>query len=102
MAKKREKKKKKKRAKLGKHTSMNKDVKHVYRKLERVDSITKIVLGRYRPCRHTIPVGWIDITSTAAGGMKLKVFCGDGIQEMFVCCDPQDTKKITDSIAAIR
>lgn len=73
---------------LGKHKSMDKDLKRSIRWLEGIPFVTKVVLGFSECCRHKYPPGALRFKLDVAGGIKINGYSGKGVTDIFIKIDP--------------
>jgi len=86
-------------SKLGKHTSMDKELKRSVAWLERYECVTKVVLGITESCRHTYRPGTLRYKMDAPGGIKVNGYTGNGVIDIYVKIEPIEKKeKLVDAI----
>ena len=81
---------------LGKHQSMDKNLKRSISWLKKIPSVTKIVLGFSECCRHKFSPGFLRFKSDVDGGIKINGYSGKGVTDIFVKIEPisqRDTVK---------
>lgn len=87
------------RNKLGKHKTMDKELKRSIDLLSKNQYISKIVLGRVEGARHSFPPGHIRYKSTVRGGIKINGYSGNGVMDIFIKIEPiEKIKEIIDLI----
>ncbi len=86
--------------KLGKHKTLDKELKRSINWLAKNKFVTKIVLGRVESARHSFTPGDLRYKSTVAGGIKINAYGGKGVMDIFVKVEPID--KVEDIIKLIK
>ncbi len=76
----------------GRHTSLDKEVKHNIAWVENIPSVQKVVLGISEGCRHKYPPGHIRWKSDVDGGIKVNAYSGKGVTDIFIKIDPISTR----------
>jgi len=85
---------------LGKHRSLDKDLKRSILWVAKVPGVTKIVLGLSECCRHKYPPGHIKVRVNVSGGLKVNGYSGKGVTDIFIRVDPTNlTDKVIDTIS---
>lgn len=77
---------------IGKHSSVDRDLKRSLKKLLRQTGVVKVVLGPFHNCRHNSTVGSLLFQADIDAGIKIKGFCGDGVRDLFVYVKPPERK----------
>lgn len=72
----------------GRHTSLDKHLKHSVLWLENIPEVTKIVLGFSENCRHKYAPGCIKFKKNVAGGIKVNGYSGNGVIDMYIKIEP--------------
>jgi hypothetical protein len=72
----------------GRHKSLDKHVKHSVAWIEKISSVTKVVLGFSEGCRHRYPPGHIRFKMNVRGGFKVNAYSGRGVTDIFIKIDP--------------
>jgi hypothetical protein len=79
-------------SKLGKHTSMDKELKRSINRLEDYKCVAKIVLGITESCRHAYAPGTLRYKMDAPGGIKINGYTGKGVVDIYVKIEPIEDK----------
>jgi len=74
--------------KRAKHKSLSKEMKPLMRKLETSFLVTRVVIGISENARHRMTPGKAKLQATTEAGFRLKLYTGNGVTDMFVCCTP--------------
>jgi hypothetical protein len=82
----------------GRHTSLDTHVKRNIAWIERIPSVTKVVLGFSESCRHRYPPGHIRIRSNVRGGFKINAYSGNGVTDIFIKIEPIEDR---DAVVAL-
>jgi len=69
---------------MGRHTSVEKELRKSIKWLESLSMTEKIILGIYEVARHHYTPGFLRATREVAGGVALNAYGGNGIMKMFV------------------
>ncbi len=77
----------------GKHTSLDKDLGRSISWLEKVASVSKVVLGFSECCRHKYPPGHIRFKADVSGGIKINGYSGKGVTDIFVRIVPIEDRE---------
>lgn len=72
----------------GRHKSLDKALKLSINWVEKLDSVTKVVLGFSECCRHKYPPGHIRYKMDVDGGIKINGYSGKGVTDIFIRIDP--------------
>lgn len=75
-------------SKMGKHTSMGKELKRSVKRLESLPYVDKIVLGRAEAARHTFAPGTLRYKFDSPGGIKVNGYTGTGVIDIYIKVDP--------------
>ena len=86
----------------GRHTTLDKHVKQNVLWLEKLPSITKVVLGFSEACRHKYPPGHIRFKKDVDGGIKVNAYSGKGVTDIFIKIDPIHTRDTIKKLIADR
>jgi hypothetical protein len=71
-------------SKRGRHTSVEKELKHSIRWLENLPFVNKVVLCLYSSARHRYTPGTLRFQRVAPGGAILKAYGGNGLMDVYV------------------
>lgn len=77
----------------GRHKSLDTHVKRNITWIERIPSVTKVVLGFSESCRHRYPPGHIRFRMNVRGGFKVNAYSGNGLTDIFIKVDPIEERE---------
>lgn len=77
----------------GRHKSVDKHLKKNIQWLEKVPSVTKVVLGISEACRHRYAPGYLRFKMDVEGGVKMNGYSGNGVMDIFVRIDPIEERE---------
>jgi len=72
---------------MGRHTSVDKELKQAIRWLESLPIVKKVILGFCEAARHKYSPGTLQYAQDARGGVNLKAYGGTGIMKVYVQTD---------------
>ncbi len=84
----------------GRHTSLDKHVKHSIAWLTSVPMVKKIVLGFSESCRHKYAPGYLRFKRNVSGGIKINAYSGNGVTDIFVKIDPIESRDMVKQLIA--
>jgi len=71
-------------SKLGKHTTLDKDLKKQVNWVINLPEVTKVVIGLSNACRHKYPPGFIRCLQIVEAGIKANGYSGKGVTNLFI------------------
>jgi len=87
-------------SKKGRHTTLDKQLKRNVLWIEKIASVSKVVLGFSECCRHKYPPGHIKFKLNVTGGIKVNGYSGKGVTDIFIKINPiTDREQIKNIIA---
>ena len=89
-------------SKKAKHQSIEKELKRNLLWLEKLDCITKVVIGISEACRHRYSPGVIRFRSDVDGGIKVNGYSGKGVTDIFLRLDPMSKREEIKAVIAER
>ena len=84
--------------KLAKHQHLDHELIRSLRKIEKLEGVTKIVLGRKDNCRHKYTPGYLRCMQPIDGGLRLNGYSGRGVQSILVFTDGATTNSFIQTI----
>lgn len=72
----------------GRHTTLDKHLKHNVLWIEELPGVQKVILGLSEACRHKYPPGHIRFKADVEGGIKVNCYSGRGVTDAFIRIDP--------------
>jgi len=88
--------------KKGKHTSVEKELKRNLLWLERLDCVTKVVIGSSEACRHRYSPGTIRFKMDVDGGIKVNGYSGKGVTDIFIRIVPISKREEVKQLIKVR
>lgn len=73
---------------MGKHTSLDSNVKQNVEWIKSIPCVSKIVIGISESCRHKYPPGHIRFRRDVNGGIKINAYSGNGVTDIFIKIEP--------------
>ena len=70
--------------KLGKHKSIDKDLRQSINWLKNLDCVDRVILGFCEAARHKYTPGTLRYKSDVRGGIKLNAYGGNGVIDIYV------------------
>ncbi len=78
----------------GKHTSLDKALKPSILWIENLSSVSKVILGFSKACRHKYPPGHIRYKKDVDGGIKVNGHSGNGVVDIFIRISPIEERDL--------
>lgn len=85
-------------SKLGKHTSLDKDLKRSVNWIQDFACVTKVVLGRVEAARHKYSPGTLRYKMDSPGGIKVNGYAGGAVFDIYVKVEEDQKEKLIDAI----
>ncbi len=79
---------------MGRHQTLDKDVKQNTAWIEKLPGVSKIVIGISESCRHKYPPGHIRFKMDVDGGIKVNAYSGNGVTDIFIKIDPISQREL--------
>ncbi len=73
---------------MGRHQTLEKEVKQNVGWIENLAGVSKIVIGISESCRHKYPPGHIRFKMDVDGGIKVNAYSGNGVTDIYIKIDP--------------
>jgi hypothetical protein len=86
----------------GRHTTLDKQLKHNVLWVEHLQGVEKVVLGISESCRHKYPPGHIRFKMDVEGGIKVTGYSGKGVTDIFIKIDPISCREDIKALIATR
>jgi hypothetical protein len=87
---------------MGRHQTLEPQVKRNVEWIERLPSVSKVVLGFSESCRHRYPPGHIRFRTNVRGGFKINAYSGKGITDIFIKIDPIEDRDMIIALITAR
>ena len=86
------------RSKIAKHNTLQKNTRRCINWLEGLADVEKITKGVSENCRHSRAAGSVAVQGVVEGGIKLKVYDGNGVTDFYLKIDDNRREHVREQI----
>lgn len=80
--------------KKGRHTSVDKSARPLFRWLEAQPEVERLVLGVTENCRHSYPPGHLKLQGSVPGGLRFSAYLDGGVMRLFIRIQPESQERL--------